>query len=79
MRVLDLPGLDYTFAETQANINVVLGMAVVTVTSADVRMQVVTQPDFHADETETIRLSFDPTRTLLFDTASGKVLANGPQ
>jgi len=52
-------------------------MAIITVTVADVRMQVVTAPDFQVDERETVWLSFDPARTLLFDAASGEVLANG--
>jgi multiple sugar transport system ATP-binding protein len=49
---------------------------VVTVDVADVRMQVMAEADFRVDEQTNIWLSFNPDRTLLFDTATEKALAN---
>ncbi|HAL61513.1 MAG TPA: hypothetical protein DCP08_03790 [Chloroflexi bacterium] len=49
-QVFDLPGLDYFLAGARVNIKMVLGMTVVTVTPSDVRMQVMTEPDFHIHE-----------------------------
>ncbi len=49
---------------------------VVTVDVADGRMQIVTESGFRVDEQTTVWLSFDPARTLLFDTATEKALTN---
>jgi multiple sugar transport system ATP-binding protein len=50
--------------------------AVVTVEVADTRMQVVTEPYFRADLKQSVWLSFEPDRTILFDTVTEKALTN---
>lgn len=50
---------------------------VVTVDVADVRMQVVTPPEFTSSPREKLWLAFDPERVLLFDKTSTKTIANG--
>lgn len=50
--------------------------AVVTADVADTRMQMVVEPDFRAADGETLWLRFDPSRTLLFDTATERALSD---
>jgi multiple sugar transport system ATP-binding protein len=52
-------------------------MTVVTVKVDDARLQVVTDPDFRMKPRQAAWLSFEPERTLLFDTQTGKALTNG--
>jgi len=47
---------------------------VVTVQVADVRMQIVTNPDFWADIGQSVWLAFEPDRIRLFDDATGNTL-----
>lgn len=49
---------------------------VVTVDVADGRMQIVAESGFRIDEKTTVWLSFDPARTLLFDTTTEEALLN---
>jgi multiple sugar transport system ATP-binding protein len=50
---------------------------VVTVEAADIRMQVVTNPDFRADIGQAIWLSFEPDHIQLFDDTTGNAVNNG--
>jgi ABC-type sugar transport system ATPase subunit len=51
-------------------------MTVVSVKLGETRLQIVTDPDFRTKPRQAAWLSFDPAHTLLFDTNSGKALAN---
>lgn len=53
--------------------------AVVTADVADTRMQMVVEPDFRAAQGEPLWLTFDSSRTLLFDTATEKALSDEVQ
>lgn len=77
--MLGFPRFYYAFAEGQADIKMVLGTTVITVRSADLHMQVMTERDLHPDEKEAVWIFFERIRRLLFGAASGKVLANGPE
>jgi multiple sugar transport system ATP-binding protein len=50
---------------------------VVTVEVADARMQVVAEPGFKGETKESVWLSFEPDRILLFEDAGGKTVTNG--
>jgi len=75
--VLGFPRSYYAFAEAQADIKMVLGTTVITVMSADLHMQVMTERDLHPDEKEAVWISFEPICRLLFGAASSKVLPMG--